>query len=108
MAGRKECRGYGRRAGFGSKPTADWQPVRCCDTNRGTSIVTTEKQKMLAGEMYDAADAELTADRRRARDLCQRLNTLPGADQIQRDRIIRELLGRIGDEIIIESPFHCD
>ena len=70
--------------------------------------MTTEKQKMLAGEMYDAADAELTADRRRARDLCHRLNTLPGADQIQRDRIIRELLGRIGDEIIIESPFHCD
>lgn len=70
--------------------------------------MATEKQKMLAGEMYDAADPELSAQRRRARDLCRRLNALPDGDQIQRDRIIRELFGRIGDEIWIEPPFYCD
>ncbi len=63
---------------------------------------------MLAGEMYDAADPELATERRRARDLCRRLNTLADADQIQRNRIIRELFGRIGDEIWIEPPFYCD
>ena len=70
--------------------------------------MATEKQKMLAGEMYDAADPELTAERRRARDLCRRLNTLPDGDPIQRNRIIGELFGRIGDEIWIEPPFYCD
>ena len=34
----------------------------------------TEKEKMLAGVMYDATDPQLTAERRRARDLCKSLN----------------------------------
>lgn len=33
-----------------------------------------EKEKMLAGELYDALDPELVAARNRARDLCQALN----------------------------------
>lgn len=70
--------------------------------------MATEKQKMLAGEMYDAADPELTAARRRARDLCRRLNALPEGDPVQRNRIIRELFGPTGDEIWIEPPFYCD
>ncbi len=70
--------------------------------------MTTEKQKMLAGEMYNAADPELTAARGHARDLCRRLNSLPHSEQIQRDRIIRELFGHTGEEIWIETPFYCD
>ena len=31
----------------------------------------TEREKMLAGELYDPLDAELVAARERARDLCQ-------------------------------------
>jgi maltose O-acetyltransferase len=34
----------------------------------------TEREKMLAGEMYDPLDPELVAARARARDLCQGLN----------------------------------
>ena len=34
----------------------------------------TEKQKMLAGELYDALDPELVEARERARDLCHDLN----------------------------------
>jgi hypothetical protein len=34
----------------------------------------TEREKMLAGELYDAMDPELVAARGRARDLCQTLN----------------------------------
>ncbi|MEQ8853613.1 MAG: maltose acetyltransferase domain-containing protein [Gimesia sp.] len=36
--------------------------------------MTSEKQKMLAGELYDALDPELVQARERARDLCQDLN----------------------------------
>ena len=39
----------------------------------------TEKQKMLAGEMYLANDPQLVAERLRARDRCQALNTLPAS-----------------------------
>ena len=34
----------------------------------------TERQKMLAGELYDPFDPDLVAARQRARDLCQSLN----------------------------------
>lgn len=68
----------------------------------------TEKQKMLTGEMYDAADPQLTADRRRARDLCKSLNDSTDSEQELRERIIRELFGSAGDAVWIEPPFYCD
>lgn len=43
--------------------------------------MATEKEKMLAGEMYDAADAQLVAERERARDLCKLLNESDAAEQ---------------------------
>lgn len=42
----------------------------------------TERQKMLAGELYDAFDSELVQARARARDLCQDLNITRERDQI--------------------------
>jgi len=38
--------------------------------------MSTERQKMRAGEMYDALDPELVAARARAHDLCQHLNAV--------------------------------
>jgi maltose O-acetyltransferase len=68
----------------------------------------TEKEKMLAGEMYDATDPQLAEERRRARDLCKSLNESHDNEQELRQRIIGELFGRAGDAIWIEPPFHCD
>ena len=42
--------------------------------------MSTEAQKMLAGEMYDPLDAELIAARMRARDLCRDLNATRESD----------------------------
>jgi len=70
--------------------------------------MVTEKEKMLAGEMYDAADPQLTAERRRARDLCKSLNESHDSEQELRERIIRKLFGSAGDAIWIEPPFYCD
>ncbi len=70
--------------------------------------MVTEKEKMLSGEMYDAKDPQLTAERRRARDLCKSLNESHDSEQELRNSIIRELLGRAGDEVWIEPPFYCD
>lgn len=66
-----------------------------------------EKDKMLAGEPYDAADAQLAQERARARDLLLRLNAT-GEDQAQeRARIVEELFGCPAD-VQIQPPFFCD
>ncbi|MCP4628741.1 MAG: sugar O-acetyltransferase [bacterium] len=70
--------------------------------------MVTEREKMLAGEMYDAADLQLIEERRRARDLCKNLNESHDGEQALRESIIRELFGEAGDAIWIEPPFYCD
>jgi maltose O-acetyltransferase len=67
-----------------------------------------EHQKMLAGELYDPLDPELTAARERARDLCQALNATREAEYEERRRILRELFGRGGDTVWMQPPFYCD
>jgi maltose O-acetyltransferase len=70
--------------------------------------VSSERERMLAGELYDALDPELTAARERARDLCQLLNATREAEQDERRRIVRELFGRGGDTVWMQPPFFCD
>ena len=68
----------------------------------------TEREKMLAGELYDALDPELVAARARARDLCQALNATREADADARRDVLRALFGRGGDTVWMQPPFHCD
>src|ERR1700676_573639 len=68
----------------------------------------TEREKMLAGELYDPLDPELVQSRVRARDLCQELNASREADQDGRRRILTELLGAGGESAWIQPPFFCD
>jgi maltose O-acetyltransferase len=68
----------------------------------------TEHDKMLAGELYDPLDPELVAARERARNLCQDLNATREANEAERRRILRELLGGGGDDVWIQPPFFCD
>jgi maltose O-acetyltransferase len=68
----------------------------------------TERQKMLAGELYDPFDPELVAAREHARDLCQDLNATREAQQDERRRILRELFGQGGDSVWMQPPFFCD
>jgi maltose O-acetyltransferase len=90
---------------------ADSWPLRLKTSTTEDNIenrMVTEKDKMLSGEMYDATDPQLTAERRRARDLCKALNESHDSEQELRERIIRELFGTAGDAIWIEPPFYCD
>jgi maltose O-acetyltransferase len=70
--------------------------------------MASERQKMLAGQLYDPMDAELVAARDRARDLCQGLTATRAAQRDERRRILGELLGAGGDTAWIEPPFFCD
>src|SRR6266702_337810 len=68
----------------------------------------TEREKMLAGELYDPLDAELSAARERARDLCQALNATREAEQEARRAILRDLFGKGGETVWMQPPFYCD
>lgn len=68
----------------------------------------TERDKMLAGALYDPLDAELTAARERARDLCQALNASRESESARRREILGDLLGDGGDTAWIQPPFFCD
>jgi len=67
-----------------------------------------EREKMLAGELYDPFDPALVAARTRARDLCQDLNATRETQTEERRRILRQLFGRGGDTVWMQPPFHCD
>ncbi|UUO08373.1 sugar O-acetyltransferase [Blastopirellula sp. J2-11] len=68
----------------------------------------TEKEKMLAGELYDALDPELTAARARAQDFCDDFNATRQRQQAERQEILQQLLGGGGDSASIQPPFYCD
>ncbi len=68
----------------------------------------TQRDRMLAGQLYDASDPDLVRRRVRARDLTARYNASAASAGEVRTSILRELLGRSGDRVIIEPPFHCD
>ena len=70
--------------------------------------MATEKEKMLAGELYDPLDPVLVAARDRARDLCQDLNATREADTDARRRILIDLFGAGGEEVWMQPPFFCD
>lgn len=67
-----------------------------------------EQEKMVAGELYNPFDPQLTANRQRARLLLKALNDTR-ADQLEeRTRLMRELIPMMGRDVWIEPPFYCD
>ena len=68
----------------------------------------TEREKMLAGELYDPLDPELAAARTRARDQLWELNATREADAPRRREILCELFGAGGDTVWLQPPFYCD
>ena len=70
--------------------------------------IRSEKEKMIAGEPYDARDAQLVAERRRARDLLHAYNHSREGEQELRSQVLRDLLGSAGGGVWIEPPFYCD
>lgn len=70
--------------------------------------MNTEKQKMLAGEPYNSFDPQLVAERLRARELCQKINTLsPAAPDSLRLELASQLFGA-PTNVYITPPFFCD
>ena len=69
----------------------------------------TEKDKMLAGMIYDANyDPALIEERQKCKLLCREYNNLLPTDMDARTTHLRKMLGSTGENILIEQPFYCD
>lgn len=66
------------------------------------------KDRMLRGELYLASDPELAAEHAQAQLLLERYNATPHAALDARDRLLRELLGEVGEGVVVKPPFRCD
>lgn len=66
------------------------------------------KRRMLAGDWYIADDLELRADTDRRIELCEAYNAAARATPGERRKILEELLGAVGADVNIRTPFYCD
>lgn len=68
----------------------------------------TEKEKMLAGELYLASDRELSQERLHARMLLKKLNDSAPDELLLRQQVMEQLFREVGKDFGIEPPFFCD
>lgn len=68
----------------------------------------TEKEKMLAGEIYDACDTQLLLELNACKDVLQAYNNLRPTDLDARRDMLKSILGSCDDHVFINQPFYCD
>ena len=68
----------------------------------------TEKEKMLAGELYNALDQQLSDERLKARLLIKALNDTREDETEERSRILKNLIPGAGNGLWLQPPFYCD
>jgi maltose O-acetyltransferase len=67
-----------------------------------------EKEKMLAGELYDASDPELQAELAATHRWLVRYNAALEASASERRELLLERFAHVGEGAVIRPPFHCD
>lgn len=68
----------------------------------------TEAEKKQSGAFYDARDPELRAQQSRAKDLMRDYNSLPAGDLETRTRLLKQMLGYLGENARINQPVYVD
>ena len=68
-----------------------------------------EKEKMLAGKLYDANyNEDLMKERLMVKDKCFEYNNIKPSKIEERTEIMKQILGKTGNQFLIEQPFICD
>ena len=67
-----------------------------------------QRERMLAGDLYLADDPELASESRRAARLLAEYNRTGVDDHEERQRVLHELLGNLGEGTEIRPPLYCD
>ncbi len=68
----------------------------------------TEREKMLAGKLYDCGDRKLLTQWHKAKDLARDYNLCDSKDLEKKDNILKQLLGGRGKNLWITAPFYVD
>lgn len=69
--------------------------------------MSTEREKMAAGEWYSCMDAELDMLRWHSRRAVHQHNTMPSDERGTIGPLLRALFASVGEGAFIEAPFHC-
>ncbi len=67
-----------------------------------------EREKMLSGELYDCSDEELLTRWHLAKNLVKEYNNLESGDIENKNKILKELLGKMENNVWITPPFYVD
>lgn len=71
-------------------------------------MMKSEKEKMLTGELYLAFGEELFTERQHAKEELFKFNNLEPSKVKERNEIIKNLFGYVGENFFIEPPFRAD
>jgi maltose O-acetyltransferase len=71
-------------------------------------MMLSEKQKMLAGELYHPGDPEIQADSAATKAWLVRYNAALDKSPAERRQLLLERLAAVGEGSVIRPPFHCD
>ncbi|MBE0533653.1 MAG: sugar O-acetyltransferase [Rhodospirillales bacterium] len=71
-------------------------------------MTRTEKDKMLAGELYDAGAPEIQADQAATKRWLARYNASLDMAPSDRRQLLVERFAAVGEGAVIRPPFHCD
>ncbi|MGO4987373.1 sugar O-acetyltransferase [Gallicola sp. Sow4_E12] len=67
-----------------------------------------EKERMIAGKLYNAEDKELRKRYEKARRYSYEFNRTMPEEIEKREKLLDELLGSYGEDVTITPPFRCD
>lgn len=67
-----------------------------------------QKERMLNELPYQAWKDGLSEERKENKRKVYRYNKLSPDEEKEQDRLIREIVGKCGETIWVEQPFHCD
>jgi maltose O-acetyltransferase len=67
-----------------------------------------EKEKMLAGELYRPSDPEIQAELTATKAWLSRYNASSALSPSEQRVLLRERLAKVGEGVVVRPPFYCD
>jgi len=75
---------------------------------KGLILMTSELDKLKAGDWYCFADEKVAARKARAAKLCQEFNVIPATEPERQTKKMQEILGSYGEHLSVQANFNCD
>ena len=66
------------------------------------------RRRMADGRLYACNSPELFAEQGRRRDVLDAYNALPFSSSAERDALLARLVAEVGENCMIEPPFHAN